>query len=509
LTKEILIIISAILLSVVMVLTVVLFYMRFSKSRKNLLQKVNDDARRIKMETLADTRAEIAKIKYDANREIEEQINELVIGKNELTRKKELFHKDLELIIAREQEVTEVEKVNLKLKRNLQKSISDYNEKLAEVTHVNLEEARTTLFQNMKIELNAELDRYIEGLKDRTKKRSQEVASKIIVSAMQKYATQIVTTSTIARIPIPDDEMKGKIIGKEGRNIRAFEQYGGVDIIIDGAQNSISVSSFNPIRREIAIRALKSLMEDGRIQPVRIEEALIEEERKIDEIIEEAGDETIRELDVYDLNDDIKIMLGRLKFRTSYNQNVLQHSIEVAKISAAIAAELELDEGIALRCGLLHDIGKAVDYEQEGSHVVLGVKILKRANMNPIIINAVEAHHDDAKKETLYAEIVAIADAISAARPGARNNSVEDFFIRMDDIEQHLRNIDGVKKAFVLQSGRQIRVMVDPVAVNELEFVEVSRKVHEVLKAVAKIPGEIVITVIRESRLVSKLNNNE
>jgi ribonuclease Y len=326
---------------------------------------------------------------------------------------------------------------------------------------------------------------------------------------MQKYATQIVTTSTIARIPIPDDEMKGKIIGKEGRNIRAFEQYGGVDIIIDGAQNSISVSSFNPIRREIAIRALKSLMEDGRIQPVRIEEALIEEERKIDEIIEEAGDETIRELDVYDLNDDIKIMLGRLKFRTSYNQNVLQHSIEVAKISAAIAAELELDEGIALRCGLLHDIGKAVDYEQDGSHVVLGVKILKRANMNPIIINAVEAHHDDAKKETLYAEIVAIADAISAARPGARNNSVEDFFIRMDDIEQHLRNIDGVKKAFVLQSGRQIRVMVDPVAVNELEFVEVSRKVHEVLKAVAKIPGEIVITVIRESRLVSKLNNNE
>jgi ribonuclease Y len=218
---------------------------------------------------------------------------------------------------------------------------------------------------------------------------------------------------------------------------------------------------------------------------------------------------TIRELDVYDLNDDIKIMLGRLKFRTSYNQNVLQHSIEVAKISAAIAAELELDEGIALRCGLLHDIGKAVDYEQDGSHVVLGVKILKRANMNPIIINAVEAHHDDAKKETLYAEIVAIADAISAARPGARNNSVEDFFIRMDDIEQHLRNIDGVKKAFVLQSGRQIRVMVDPVAVNELEFVEVSRKVHEVLKAVAKIPGEIVITVIRESRLVSKLNNVE
>jgi ribonuclease Y len=481
--------------------------MRFSKSRRNIIKKATTDARRIKMEAIADTRADLEKIKHDAEQEIFEQLNNLEIAKSDFSRKRETFFRDLERLGFREEQLTESEKANLQLQRELTKKISEVNNKMAGIANMSLDQIKSSIMDNVQLELAAEINLKKEAAKLEATKNAQDIATNILISAMEKSSIDLVTSSSITKVTIPNQEMKGKIIGKEGRNIRAFEQYGGVDLVIDDTPNSISISSFNPIRREIAARALEELIDDGRIQPVRIEEALIESEKKLNTIIEQTGNDAVNELEIYDLPEEIKFLVGKLKYRTSYNQNVLKHSMEVAKISAIIAAELKQDSYLALKAGLLHDIGKAVDYEQEGSHVALGVQILKKANLDKIIINAVESHHDDVKKESIIAEIISIADSLSAARPGARNNNVADFFVRMDEIEQLIKSFNGVKNAYVLRSGRQIRIIVDPELIDDAKLAEISQKITDAIAKNNKVPGEIVITIIREQRLTSKINS--
>ncbi|KAJ3618748.1 hypothetical protein Zmor_008760 [Zophobas morio] len=472
-----------------------------------MLKKATADARRIKMEAIADTRVDLEKVKHDAEQEISEQLNNLEIAKSDFSRKRESFYRDLERLGFREEQLAESEKSNLQLQRELTMKISEVNNKMAGIANMSLDQIKSSIMENVQLELAAEINLKKEAAIIEANKKAQDVASNILISAMEKSAIDLVTSSSITKVAIPNQEMKGKIIGKEGRNIRAFEQYGGVDLLIDDTPDSIGISSFNPIRREIAARALEELIDDGRIQPVRIEEALIESEKKLNTIIEQTGNDAVKELEIYDLPDDVKFLVGKLKYRTSYNQNVLKHSMEVAKISAIIAAELKQDSYTALKAGLLHDIGKAVDYEQEGSHVALGVQILKKANMDKIIINAVESHHDDVKKESIIAEIISIADSLSAARPGARNNNVADFFVRMDEIEQLIKSFNGVKSAYVLRSGRQIRIIVDPELIDDVKLAEISQKITDAIAKNNKVPGEIVITIIREQRLTSKINS--
>jgi ribonuclease Y len=304
----------------------------------------------------------------------------------------------------------------------------------------------------------------------------------------------------VATVKIEEDELKGRIIGKEGRNIRAFEQYGGVDIIIDDTPNLVQVSSFNPIRREIAVRALKKLIEDKRIQPARIEQELIIQEQIMDDNILEIGHSVVDELKINDMAPELIYLIGKLKFRTSYSQNVLAHSIEVAKLSGEIANELNLDSNLAIRAGLLHDIGKAIDFEQGGNHVLLGTNVAMKYGENALVVNAIAAHHEDEPKTSIYAEIVAIADGISASRPGARNNLLEDFLKRMNEIERICNEVPGVVKTYALQSGRQIRVIVNPTDVSDYDLIKLTEALKEKIRTNVIIPGDVTLTVIRESR---------
>lgn len=480
-------------------------YLRLNKSKQHIIKKALSDAKRIKMNAIAESKSEIEDLFKKAEFEINKKFLNIENDRNELETKKDLFYKEINKINIREEHLIDIENRTYKLQSELQKKINELNEKIQNITGLNIEEVKESLLQNAQIEIKKEVDNFYKKTIEETKLNSKREANKILLSVMEKIAVDTVTDNTTSKVLIDSPEIKGKIIGKEGRNIKVFEQFGGVDIIIDDAPNYVTVSSFNPIRREIAVRALKSLIDDGRIQPSRIEESLIIEENKLQEHIIEIGKEAIDSLGIFDFNEELVELIGRLNFRTSYGQNVLKHSIEVAKLCSSIAAEFGLDHYLALKCGLLHDIGKAVDYELEGSHVSIGVKILKKQGIDPIIINAVESHHDDVEKESVYAELVVIADTISAARPGARNNNFEDFFLRMDELEKTLLDIYGVKKAYALQAGRQIRVIVDPELLSDDDMIKLNHEVSEIIKKNKTIAGEISITIIRETRIGSKV----
>jgi len=344
------------------------------------------------------------------------------------------------------------------------------------------------------------LNKIVKNAEYNAKIKAKEIANSIVAEAIERYASNFIVDKSISYVKLPNDEMKGRIIGKEGRNIKSFEQIAGVDIIIDDTPETIQISSFNPVRREIATRALEDLIKDGRIQPVRIEEILKFHEQEITENFKVDGQQVIDDLKIVDIHPELVSYLGRLKYRTSYGQNVLVHSFEVAKISGLIAAELGLDIQLAKRAGLLHDIGKAADYELEGSHVYNGVLLAKKYQENDIVINAIQSHHGDVAKDNIYSAIVSAADTLSAARPGARNNSLEAFITRIKEIEDLCTAIAGVDKAYAVQAGRQIRVIVDPKVINDYDAHVLAKNIKEKLEKFITIPGDIHITVIRELR---------
>ncbi|AGJ90692.1 ribonuclease Y [Mycoplasma putrefaciens] len=483
----------------------IIWYLIKSKSRKQLVENRKKEAKLERKKIVADGYKEINDARNLFNKEVEIEKKEL----EKIRDKLELQALDVEQ--AKKTNQAKAQRIEARLldldKRRVQLDAKEDEiiTGLENISKISQDQAKEILIKKMQDRCQVELGTILKNAEIEAHAKSKAIATQIMITAMERLKVNVVNQRTSNIVKLPNDDMKGRIIGKDGRNMKTFEQVGGVDIVIDETPNVITVSSFNPIRREIATRALENLISDGRIQPVKIEQELKKQEAEVDEIINESGIKTIEELKINDLDFELVKLIGKLRFRTSYGQNVLAHSIEVAKISGMIASELGLDANKAIRAGLLHDIGKALDFENQGSHVNLGAEIAKKYGEDEIIINAIESHHEDVEKTNEISAIVAIADTISASRPGARNNAIGEFVLRMHEIEKIGNQIPGVAKTYALQSGRQIRLIVDPVVVSDLELSLVLQQMTDAIKKQVVVPGEITITVIREKKEIQVL----
>ena len=373
---------------------------------------------------------------------------------------------------------------------------------LERISGLTSEQAKEQLLNTVEEEIKIETAKVIKEGEARIKEESDKKARDIIVNAIQKCATDQVSEATISVVQLPNEDMKGRIIGREGRNIKTLESLTGVDLIIDDTPEAVVLSGFDPIRREVARIALEKLIVDGRIQPSRIEEMVNKAKKEVETVIREEGESATLEVGVHGIHPELIKLLGKMKFRTSYGQNALKHSIEVAHLSGLMAAEMGLDVRVAKRAGLLHDIGKAVDHEQEGTHIQLGVDLCRKYKESGIVINAVEAHHGDVEPETLIACIVQAADAISAARPGARRETLETYTNRLKQLEDITNSFEGVDNSFAIQAGREIRVMVVPDKVSDADMVLMARDISKQIEAELEYPGQIKVNVVRESRAI-------
>ncbi|WP_027063149.1 ribonuclease Y [Mesoplasma seiffertii] len=475
-------------------------WMLVSKSRKHQISKAIKAAKNERKQILGNAYREINDLKQAFEKEKQFELLEVTNEKQRIKNHRLEIEKDRDRLDLKEKRLESKENDLEKRAKEYDKRISEIISLLEEISEMSKDEAKELLLKKVEEKTAKELSTYVKNAELVAHSKAKTISDQIIIGAMEKYTTNVVNEKTSNIVKLPSDEMKGRVIGKDGRNIKAFEQYGGVDILVDETPGVVTVSSFNPIRREIATRALEKLIGDGRIQPVKIESEIEKQRLELEDIIIETGYQTIRELNISDMDIELVKLIGRLKYRTSYGQSVLMHSIEVAKIAGAIAAELKLNIKEAIRAGLLHDIGKAVDFEEEGSHVILGVTIAKKYGESEIVVNAIESHHEDVPKNSEIAAIVSIADSISASRPGARNNTISEFISRMTEIEKVGNDIPGVNQTYALQSGRQIRVIVDPMQVNDTELYQIIEKVKEGILKTVVVPGEITITVIREKR---------
>ena len=376
--------------------------------------------------------------------------------------------------------------------------------RLEEVASLTQEEARQRLLAQVEQEARQEMARIVRQIEAQARAEGERRARRILASVMQRIASETVAELTTSVVPLPSDDMKGRIIGRSGRNIRAFEQFTGVEVIVDDTPESVTLSSFDPVRREIARRALTKLVTDGRIHPTQIEKVVEQEKAEVERIIQEAGEEAAYEVGVVGLHPEVIKMLGRLKFRTSYGQNQLHHAVETAKLAALLAAELGADVEVAKAAGLLHDIGKAMDHHAEGPHALVGAKFLERYGVDPRVVHAVAAHHHDVEQETLEDVIVEIADALSGARPGARRESLEEYIKRIQALEDIARSFDGVAECYALQAGREIRVIVKPDAVDDYALAKLAHEITKAIETNLKFTGQIQVTVIREKRAVAQ-----
>ncbi|MEA3309696.1 MAG: ribonuclease Y [Chloroflexota bacterium] len=389
-----------------------------------------------------------------------------------------------------------------KQRNELQQIEEQQRQALERVANLSIEEARDILLEQVTKETHQDMARVIREEVERAEERSEDEARKIITTAIQRIASEQVAEVTTRNIEIPSDDLKGRIIGRGGRNIRLFEQKSGVDVIVDDTPEIITISSFNPVRREVAARAMHKLVVDGRIHPARIEKILGKAEQKVEKIIREEGDRAVYEAEVPGLNKELRKLLGQLHFRTSYGQNQLLHSIEVAKLASLLAAETGANEEIARAGGLLHDIGKAVDFEVEGTHAAIGADLAQRYGVSDVIVNCIAAHHHETEQLSLEAVLVEAADAISSARPGARRESLEHYIKRIRTLEEIARSFKGVKKAYAIQAGREVRIIVRPDHVDDLAALRLSRDIARKIEDSLQYPGKIKVTVIRETRAV-------
>ncbi len=375
-------------------------------------------------------------------------------------------------------------------------------QELERISGLTSEQAKEQLLQTVEEEIKIETAKMIKEHENRAKEEADKKAKELVVNAIQKCATDHVAETTISVVSLPNDEMKGRIIGREGRNIRTLESLTGVDLIIDDTPEAVVLSGFDPIRREVARIALEKLVVDGRIQPTRIEEMVNKAQKEVETMIREEGEAATLEVGVHGIHPELVKLLGKMKFRTSYGQNALKHSIEVALISGLLASELGLDVRVAKRAGLLHDIGKAVDHEKEGTHIQLGVDLCRKYKESATVINAIEAHHGDVEPETLIACIVQAADAISAARPGARRETVQTYTNRLKQLEDITNSYEGVDKSFAIQAGREVRIMVIPEKVSDADMVLMARNIAKQIEDELEYPGQIKVNIVRESRAI-------
>ena len=484
------------------------------KSAEKAIGSAEDEAKRIlsdamktaetrKKETLIEAKEEIHQLRQETERDLRERRAEVQRQEHRIQQKEETLDRKTDNLEAKEEKLAEKAKViEAKIEECEQLKRSQL-EMLEKISGLSKEQAKPQLLSMLEGELTHEKAVKIMEFEQQTKEESEKLARELLGHAIQRCAADHSSEMTVSVVALPNDEMKGRIIGREGRNIRAIENATGVDLIIDDTPEAITVSSFEPIRREIARVTLEKLIVDGRIHPARIEETVAKATAEVEAIIRQEGERAMVESGVHNLNPEVVKLLGKLRYRTSYGQNVLNHSLEVCHIAGLIAAEMGAHVTLAKRAGLLHDIGKALDHEQEGSHIQLGVEVAKKYRENEVIINAIHAHHGEVEPKSIIAFIIQAADAISAARPGARRENIENYIKRLEKLEEIANSFNGVETSFAIQAGREIRIMVKPEVVGEDEMVIMSRDIAQRIENELEYPGQIKVNVIRESRAVN------
>ncbi len=507
---------TIIICAIIVIVAVVLTWFVAIAYRKNIAEakigKAEDKAREIIDEALKDAetkkrdilltaKEEALKTKNDLDKEVKERRNEIQRMEKRVLSREENLDKKSDTLERREQSLSARESNLSRKQAEIEELSAKRQQELERISGLTSEQAKEYLLRTVEDEVKHETAVMIKEMESRAKEEADKKAREYVVTAIQKCAADVVSESTISLVQLPNDDMKGRIIGREGRNIRTLETLTGVDLIIDDTPEAVVLSSFDPVRREVARIALEKLIVDGRIHPARIEEMVEKAKKEVETMMREEGEAATLEVGVHGLHPELVKLLGRMKFRTSYGQNALKHSVEVAELSGLIAGEIGEDVKLAKRAGLLHDIGKSIDHEMEGSHVTIGVDICRKYKENATVINSVASHHGDCEAESLIACIVQAADTISAARPGARRETLETYTTRLTKLESIANEFKGVDKSFAIQAGREIRVMVVPEHVTDADMVILARDISKRIEDELEYPGQIKVSLIRESRV--------
>ncbi len=469
---------------------------------KNMILDAENKVESVKKEIALEAKEDAHKIKLEAEKEIKERRSEVAKTENRLIQKEDSIDKKLENIERKEQSISSREQNIVKKQNELDNLYQEQNAELQRISGYTEDEAKSILLNNLEGDLRGEASALIKEIEENAKEEGEKRAKDILTNAIQRYAADHIAESTVSVVPLPNDEMKGRIIGREGRNIRALETATGIELIIDDTPEAVILSGFDPVRREVARLSLEKLITDGRIHPAKIEEIVEKSEKKVEAVIKEAGEQATFDVGIHNLHPELVRLLGKLKYRTSYGQNVLKHSVEVAHLSGLMAGELGLDVKLAKRAGLLHDIGKALDHEKEGTHVDIGIEVLKKYKETQAVIDGMASHHGDYEAKSYEAVLVAAADALSAARPGARRETLETYIKRLQKLEEIANTTKGVDKSFAIQAGREIRIIAKPEEVKDNELPALAREISKKIEDDMDYPGQIKVNIVRETRAI-------
>ena len=497
----------------VIITVIVTFILLKSKEKKsdNIIEKAKKEAEKYKRDSILELKEEQLRVKQDFEKEMKEKKEEareleerMQARENGIDKRDEMLQNREKLLSDKENSIIQRQKELQNLEDKKNELIKQEVEKLEKISGLTKEQAKKEIMSIVEETMTKEIAAYIKDKEAEAKLDVDKKAKEMLVSSMQKYSSDVTNEVTVSVITLPNDDMKGRLIGREGRNIRTIEAVTGVDLIIDDTPEAIVISSFDPLRREIAKVTIESLIKDGRIHPGRIEELYDKTCEEFKQTIREKGEEAVFKLGLGKVDPELIELIGKLYFRTSYGQNVLQHSIEVANLCGIMAGEIGENITLAKRAGLLHDIGKAIDFEVEGSHVDLGANIAKKYNEDKVVLNAIMSHHGDTAPTSIISELVAIADSISASRPGARNDSLENYIKRLQDLEEVANGFDGIEKSYAVQAGRELRVIVKPEEIDELSSVKLARDIKNKIEDNLQYPGTIKVVLIRETRVIEE-----
>ena len=511
-TFSILLVLIGIIVGVVLI--IIYNYLKGNSALKkadSIIEKANKEAEKIKKEQILEAKEESYKIKKETDQLVKEKKNEikdneerLLIRENNIDRRDQILQNREQMLEEKENNLIGRQKDIQKEQDKVEQIKKDQIDLLEKIAGFSKEQAKELVMKKVEDMMDLELSAYIKDREAEAKLEADKISKSMLVSCMQKYAGDVANDQTVTVVTLPNDDMKGRIIGREGRNIRTIEAVTGVDLIIDDTPEAIILSSFDPYRREIARVTIETLIKDGRIHPTRIEEVYDKVSKELREKVLEYGQAALFELGITKMEPDLVELVGKLHFRTSYGQNALKHSMEVAHICGILASEIGENQNLAKRAGLLHDIGKSVDHEMEGSHVAIGSELAKKYKENEVVINSIESHHGDKPANYVISELVSIADTLSASRPGARNDSLDNYIKRMEELEAIASNMEGIEKSFAVQAGRELRVIVNPEKIDDLKSYKIARDIKNRIEEELQYPGTIKVTVIRETRAVEE-----